>query len=56
MLNILAGEGGESVDTLLDRMFNELAACERERLEARIPGLAEAIRWPEATVETQQPS
>ncbi len=56
LLNILAEEGRESVDTFLERMFNELAANEQERLEVRIPGLSEAVRWPEAAVETQQPS
>jgi hypothetical protein len=56
VLKILAEEGAETVDTLLERMFNELADNERERLEARIPGLSEAIRWPEVVVETQLPS
>lgn len=55
VLKILAEEGSETVDTFLERMFNELASNEQERLETRVPGLAEAIRWPEV-VETQQPS
>jgi hypothetical protein len=55
-LKILAEEGGESVDTVVERMFQELVWNEEERLAPRIPGLAEASRWPEVIVETQQPS
>jgi len=46
-LRILAADGGEAVDTFLDRMFQELADTEKERLAPVIPGLAEAIAWPE---------
>ena len=45
-LRFLAGDGSESVDTMLDRMFHELADINRERLTPVIPGLAEAIAWP----------
>lgn len=53
-LKVLASDGGEAVDTFLDRMFQELADIEKERLAPVIPGLAEAIAWPEVT-ETEQP-
>jgi len=52
-LKVLASDGGEGVDTFLDRMFQELADNEKERLVPVIPGLAEAIAWPEVT-ETEQ--
>jgi hypothetical protein len=48
-LRVLAADGGEAVDTFLDRMFQELAETEKERLAPVIPGLAEAIAWPEVT-------
>jgi hypothetical protein len=54
-LKILADAGQESVDTMLDRMFQELVWLEEERLAPRIPGLAEASRWPEEA-STEQPS
>jgi hypothetical protein len=54
-LKILAAEGNESVDTLLERMFDELTDNEKERLAPRIPGLVEAIGWPERE-ESEQPS
>jgi hypothetical protein len=53
-LRVLAADGGEAVDTFLDRMFQELADTEKERLAPVIPGLAEAIAWPEVT-ETARP-
>jgi hypothetical protein len=40
----------------VERMFQELVWNEEERLAPRLPGLAEASRWPEVIVETQQPS
>jgi len=46
-LRVLAADGREAVDTFLDRMFQELADTEKERLAPVIPGLAEAIAWPE---------
>jgi len=46
-LRVLAADGGEAVDTFLDRMFQELADTEKERLAPVIRGLAEAIAWPE---------
>ena len=55
-LKILASERNESVDTMIERMLQELVWTEEERLAPRIPGLAEASRWPEVIVETQQPS
>lgn len=45
-LRILAGDASESVDTMLERMFSELADIHSERLAPVIPGLAEAIAWP----------
>lgn len=45
-LTALAAEGNESIDTMLSRMFEELADIRRDLLEPVIPGLAEAIAWP----------
>lgn len=47
-LQVLADDGRESVDAMLTRMFEELADLNQERLSRLIPGLAEAIAWPEA--------
>ena len=47
-LQVLAGDGRESVDALLMRMFEELTDVHQERLERLIPGLAEARAWPES--------
>jgi hypothetical protein len=48
VLRVLANDGRESVDTMLTRMFEELADLHHERLAPLIPGLAEAVAWPEA--------
>jgi hypothetical protein len=40
---------------MLERMFHELTDNEKERLAPRIPGLVEAIGWPEIR-DTEQPS
>jgi hypothetical protein len=45
-LEVLAETGHESVDTMVVRMFEELADLHRERLSAHIPGLTDAIAWP----------
>lgn len=55
VLKLLADEGRESVDTMLERMFHELTDNEKERLAPRIPGLVEAIGWPEIR-DSAQPS
>jgi hypothetical protein len=47
-LQVLAGDGRESVDAMLTRMFEELTDINQERLARVIPGLAEAMAWPEA--------
>jgi hypothetical protein len=47
-LQVLADDGRESVEAMLMRMFEELADLNQERLSRLIPGLAEAIAWPEA--------
>jgi hypothetical protein len=47
-LQVLAGDGRESVDAMLTRMFEELTDLNQERLARLIPGLAEAMAWPEA--------
>lgn len=47
-LQVLADDGRESVDAMLTRMFEELTDLNQERLARLIPGLAEAIAWPEA--------
>ncbi|HEV7767854.1 MAG TPA: hypothetical protein VGQ76_22825 [Thermoanaerobaculia bacterium] len=47
-LQALAEDGRESVDAMLTRMFEELTDVNQERLARLIPGLAEAIAWPEA--------
>ena len=54
-LKVLADDGRESVDTMLIRMFEELTDLNKERLSHLIPGLADAIGWPERE-ESQQPS
>lgn len=54
-LKVLADDGRESVDTMLTRMFEELTDLNKERLSRLIPGLADAIGWPERE-ESQQPS
>jgi hypothetical protein len=53
VLRILAGDASESVDTMLERMFLELADNEKERLAPVIPDLAEAIAWPRAPITPQ---
>jgi hypothetical protein len=47
-LRVLADDGRESVDAMLTRMFEELTDVHQERLARVIPGLAEAIAWPES--------
>lgn len=54
-LKVLADDGRESVDTMLTRMFEELTDINKERLSRLIPGLADAIGWPERD-ESEQPS
>jgi len=54
-LKVLADDGRESIDTMLMRMFEELTDLNKERLSRLIPGLADAIGWPERE-ESQQPS
>jgi len=46
-LQVLADEGQEPVETMLMRMFDELTDLDHERLARVIPGLAEAMAWPE---------
>ncbi len=46
-LQVLAGDGRESVDAMLTRMFEELTDVNQQRLARLIPGLAEARTWPE---------
>jgi len=46
-LQVLAEEGREPVEAMLMRMFEELADLHRERLARVIPGLGEALAWPE---------
>jgi len=52
-LRVLAGDASESVDTMLSRMFLELADNEKERLSPVIPDLAEAIAWPHEPLTPQ---
>jgi len=47
VLAVPAEDGRESVDAMLTRMFEELADLNQERLARLIPGLAEAMAWPE---------
>lgn len=47
-LKVLADDGRESVDAMLTRMFEELTDLNQQRLSRLIPGLAEAVAWPEA--------
>lgn len=51
-LRILAGDGLESVDAMLIRMFQELADINRERLAPVIPDLAGAIAWPHEPIQS----
>jgi hypothetical protein len=53
-LKILADDGHESVDTMLARSFHELTDLNKERLSRAIPGLDEAIGWPDVE-ETERP-
>jgi hypothetical protein len=46
-LQVLAGDGRETVEAMLMRMFEELTDLNQERLARFIPGLAEAMAWPE---------
>ena len=46
-LQVLADDGKEAVDAMLTCMFEELADLNHERLARFIPGLAEAIAWPD---------
>jgi len=46
-LEVLAEDGRESVDAMLTRMFEELADLNQQRLSRVIPGLTEAMTWPE---------
>jgi hypothetical protein len=52
-LSILAGDASESVDTMVERIFSELADINRERLAPLIAGLAEAIAWPHQPITPQ---
>jgi hypothetical protein len=52
-LQVLAEDGGESVEAMLMRMVEELIDLYRERLERAMPGLAEAMSWPEVSGERQ---
>jgi hypothetical protein len=54
-LKVLADDGSESINTMLTRMFEELTDVNKERLSPLIPGLSEAIGWPERE-ETRQPA
>jgi len=47
-LQVLAEDGRESVDAMLTRMFEELTDLNQVRLARVIPGLAEAIAWPDS--------
>jgi len=47
-LEVLAEDGRESVDAMLTRMFEELADLNQQRLSRVVPGLTEAMTWPEA--------
>jgi hypothetical protein len=46
-IEVLAEEGREPVEALLMRMFEELTDLHQERLARVIPGLGEAMAWPE---------
>jgi hypothetical protein len=46
-LEVLADEGSESVETLVTRVFEELAEVHQQRLAHAVPGLAEAMAWPD---------
>jgi hypothetical protein len=43
----LAEDGGESVEAMLMRMVEERIELYRERLAGVVPGLDEAMAWPE---------
>ncbi|HEX7153579.1 MAG TPA: hypothetical protein VF618_18975 [Thermoanaerobaculia bacterium] len=46
-LQVLADDGRESVDAMLMRMFEELTDLNQERLARLVPGLDEAMAWPD---------
>jgi hypothetical protein len=50
-LQVLAEDGGESVEAMLMRMVEELIDLYRDRLARVIPDLAEAMSWPEGSRE-----
>jgi len=54
-LEVLAGDGRESVEALLTRMVEELAELHQERLARVIPGVAEAMAWPEGEGSFEEP-
>ncbi|HYK00669.1 MAG TPA: hypothetical protein VE974_02870 [Thermoanaerobaculia bacterium] len=54
-LRVLADDGRESVDAMLTRMFEELTDLNQQRLARLIPGLDEAMAWPE-TAESDRAS
>jgi hypothetical protein len=47
-LQVLAADGGESVEAMVLRMIEALVELHYERLVDIIPGLAEAMAWPQA--------
>ena len=54
-LQVLADDGRESVDAMLTRMFEELTDLNQQRLARVIPGLAEAMTWPETADSARAP-
>ena len=45
-LEILAEDGREPVDAILERIVHQVTDLKRDRLATLIPGFAEAIAWP----------
>jgi hypothetical protein len=55
VLERLAAAGGETVSIVLARELRDLVSEHAERLDAEVPGLAEALFWPEAVIPAPRP-
>lgn len=53
VLQVLAADASESVDSMLTRMFEELADLNNARYASLIPGFYEALVWPRKPVDWQ---
>lgn len=56
VLERLAAAGGETVSTVLGRELRDLVSAHAARLDAEVPGLAEALLWPDGVNPAPQES